>query len=360
MSGIFSRAWLMLGIAVTDVHPGAGRSPGVVDLPVQRDPGGYPVIPRSEVKGALKTRCMVSTACIDWCKHNNCFNRAQGRVQCSRVVQVSNMQDAAGCVTCCCLYGPEPEEGEEGASKLAFTDMIVYALPARSEEGVTAYVTTPWLLEKLVDVLRVYTLVAGSDKFIGSEKGGMKAGSLLDCLSRIASQAYSLEEGRAYKVGNVSGNVFTVRDYKLHLESLPGELSECKNAIDVLLKLSEKAYWGKGGHGASIVQGKPVIIVSEGDGQGFVDTLLVRVTRVRLRIDTKTVAEGALWTEEYIPRRSLTAAAVLESIYENRVCEAGRQNGINVDANSHLKSIDTVILGGKYTLSSGIIRVKVV
>ncbi|MEB3860131.1 MAG: RAMP superfamily CRISPR-associated protein, partial [Desulfurococcales archaeon] len=40
---------------LTPLHPGAGRSPGVVDLPIIRDSMNYPFIPGSELKGALKT-----------------------------------------------------------------------------------------------------------------------------------------------------------------------------------------------------------------------------------------------------------------------------------------------------------------
>ena len=44
-------------LAETSVHPGAGRSMGVVDLPVAREAAtDYPVIPGSSLKGALRDR----------------------------------------------------------------------------------------------------------------------------------------------------------------------------------------------------------------------------------------------------------------------------------------------------------------
>lgn len=49
---------MMLGLlAETPVHPGAGRSLGVVDLPVAREnPTGYPVIVGSSLKGSLREK----------------------------------------------------------------------------------------------------------------------------------------------------------------------------------------------------------------------------------------------------------------------------------------------------------------
>jgi len=49
---------VVLGLlAETPVHPGSGRSAGVVDLPVSREAAtGYPFVPGSSVKGALRQR----------------------------------------------------------------------------------------------------------------------------------------------------------------------------------------------------------------------------------------------------------------------------------------------------------------
>ncbi len=47
-------------VALTPLHVGIGRSPGVVDLPIARDSLGYPWIPASSIKGAVKAACVLS------------------------------------------------------------------------------------------------------------------------------------------------------------------------------------------------------------------------------------------------------------------------------------------------------------
>ncbi|WP_156328029.1 RAMP superfamily CRISPR-associated protein [Pyrodictium delaneyi] len=101
--GYFDRMDPVLASALTPLHPGAGRAPGVVDLPVQRDPYGYPLIPASSIKGALKTQAGQRRNCI-----------SGGRVACS----------SSDCRAVCCIFGPEPGEGDEGASAVSIIDFF--------------------------------------------------------------------------------------------------------------------------------------------------------------------------------------------------------------------------------------------
>ena len=51
------RAAILGLLAETSIHPGAGRSMGVVDLPVAREASThYPVLVGSSLKGALKDK----------------------------------------------------------------------------------------------------------------------------------------------------------------------------------------------------------------------------------------------------------------------------------------------------------------
>ena len=90
---------LIIGYAVTPLHPGAGRVPGVVDLPVQRDPMGYPMLYASSLKGALKAECARRSDV-------NCF-KDDGRIDCDK------------CKLCCCLFGGEPGEASEASGLLS-------------------------------------------------------------------------------------------------------------------------------------------------------------------------------------------------------------------------------------------------
>ena len=103
----------MMGlIAETSLHPGAEGTGGVVDLPVAREGGkGFPVIPGSSMKGALRDKA----------------EQALGEKN-SIVEEVFGKPDQAG--------------------GLAITDARLLLLPMRSLAGHYRWVTCPYLLER--------------------------------------------------------------------------------------------------------------------------------------------------------------------------------------------------------------------
>ncbi|MGJ3241629.1 MAG: type III-B CRISPR module RAMP protein Cmr4 [Opitutales bacterium] len=102
---------LLLGLlAETSIHPGAGRSVGVVDLPVAREAANdYPVLVGSSLKGALK----------QWAKTN----------------------DLNGETTK--IFG-----AQENAGALLVSDARLLLLPVRSLHSAYKWVTCPHLLER--------------------------------------------------------------------------------------------------------------------------------------------------------------------------------------------------------------------
>lgn len=102
---------VMLGLlAETHVHVGSGRSVGVIDLPVAREAAtGYPVIPGSGMKGALRDRARNTDMDLD--------------------------ADA--------LFGKQDSAGE-----LLISDARLLLLPVRSLHSSYRWVTCPHLLER--------------------------------------------------------------------------------------------------------------------------------------------------------------------------------------------------------------------
>lgn len=100
----------MLGLlAETSIHPGAGRSTGVVDLPVARESAtDYPVIAGSSLKGALKDK--------------------------ARALDVANADD---------LFGKQDHAGE-----LLVSDGRLLLLPVRSLTTSFRWATCPHLIER--------------------------------------------------------------------------------------------------------------------------------------------------------------------------------------------------------------------
>lgn len=104
---------LVLGLlAETPLHPGAGRTAGAVDLPVAREAfTGYPTIPGSSLKGALRDRARL--AGWDQAKIEQVFGRP------------------------------------DGAGGISVTDARILLLPVRSLTEHYRWVTCPYILERL-------------------------------------------------------------------------------------------------------------------------------------------------------------------------------------------------------------------
>lgn len=118
----------LLGLlAETSIHPGSGRSTGVVDLPVAREAAtDYPVIVGSSLKGALR-------------------DHARGKWTDGDSSQSSTVN---------WLFGsPEkdPDSDSEatfGAGALVISDARLLLLPVRSLTGAYKWLTCPHLLER--------------------------------------------------------------------------------------------------------------------------------------------------------------------------------------------------------------------
>lgn len=106
-----SRQAVIIGmLAETPLHPGAGASEGVVDLPVSREAKtDYPVIPGSSLKGSLRDRARQEK----WDETDTLFGKP----------------DSAGF--------------------LSISDARILLLPVRSLTGLFQWVTCPYILERL-------------------------------------------------------------------------------------------------------------------------------------------------------------------------------------------------------------------
>lgn len=118
-----SNGTMILGLlAETALHPGAGQSADVVDLPVAREGAtGLPHIPDSGLKGALR----------QWVRDWN------------RDVHSDRALDEG------VLFGSAEAGGGGAAGLLLISTARLLCLPVRRLDGPYAWVTTPYLLERL-------------------------------------------------------------------------------------------------------------------------------------------------------------------------------------------------------------------
>lgn len=246
--------------AVTHLHVGAGRGGGTADLPVQRDEFGFPCVDSSSLKGALKTALL--WACLQETKD---LDRAHAMVE--------------------ALLGPEPEPEEAFESSVAVLDAYLVAMPVRSLKGVYAYVTSPHLLGRMLDYADL--LGGPPDKDPRQALVGDVRALLKEALDK--GSCLCVGDPHQLSVGELGGKIVLLEE----------EWFDCKRAEAGQRLLEELGL------------DKPLLVLPDDDARHVVTRGLLRVTRVRLRRDMKTVEEGGLWTEEYVPARTRFVTSLL-------------------------------------------------
>lgn len=153
-----TKSYLVLAYAVTPIHVGAGRAPGVVDLPVQRDTIGYPIVYGSSFKGVLRSY------------FEEVKKKGNGSGQGENWGKVVD-----------CLFGGDIEgPGDKPAGRLIFTDLIPVFYPVASLDGYV-YVTTDYLLRRVDDIMSV--VGTGNNKIFVED--GNVVGELRVILTRV-------------------------------------------------------------------------------------------------------------------------------------------------------------------------------
>lgn len=302
---------IVVASAVSSIHPGAGRSPGIVDLPVIRDPMGYFYIPGSELKGALKTTAAIA-------HKDSCINGE--KINCKE------------CRLVCCLLGGEVGEGHEAPSRLSIGDLYPLLIPVPSLSHGFLYATSPILVSRAKALLNVASQDTIRRLIVWLEKGVEKLESGADVILMGAGndrqlyitltgvQPKNVTEKLEKGVVDVLANIHPV--YKLH--SLEGN----------------------------------TVIVSDALLPMIIERALIRLTRVRLSRTTKTVTTGSLWTEEYIPHMTLFVGYIADTKYESKYCNHDIQDAVNTLKNIMGASgnIINLVIGGKESVGKGLLR----
>lgn len=321
------KGFIVYGFAVTPLHPGAGRALGPVDQIVQRDAMGYPMVYSSSVKGAFKAECARradrhhSGAARD---NASCFDD-RGRIICNN----------DKCRICCCLFGSEPGDEPSETGVLSVLDFVPLFIPVPSLDLGYVYVTTPYLLRRALSVVET----------VGHEDMLKLINSLLKREESVDERnvASTIERDHIY----VSTTRFAVK--KIGIE---GDL----------LKLVE----GLGGLAHSL--GRKLVVMGDSIGRFYIEKGLIRVTRVRLRLDTKTVAEDALWEEEYIPQGTVFLGGFAITVPKrNRYCCSSSDECKSIlDENTIIEKFRKImyeqqcqtyaIIGGKETVGRGLLK----
>lgn len=286
--------------ALSPLHAGTGQGIGVIDLPIAREKAtGIPYLPGSSLKGTLRDLCPDKT------------DQERGNKK--------------------AVFGPDPkiDQASEHAGSAQFSDQRLLLLPIRSLKGTFAWVTSPYLLQRLARDAKCTNgdipCPAPPPALTGKQFGVSKTGCAL-----------------------------------LYRKSKPDGKSTIPTVILEDLDLDDQSNFDAGAWaewiGVRAFGDKDLIkarlcIVPDDVLTFLLNTATEITARIRLDERVKTVASGALWYEEALPTETLLSGLLVATeVKATRAVVFEVVEGV-------LSNHNTVQLGGKATVGRGVCAV---
>lgn len=319
---MFEKTAMLFLYCETPVHAGTGTSLSIVDLPIQRERiTGLPIVQASSLKGVLRAETLS-------------ILKRKGEQNAEEKVKV--------------LFGPEPKPGQasDHAGCVSPHDARLLLFPIRSLVGVFAWATCPFVLERFKREM----IAAGFQ--IGWQ------------VPNPANSQQAL----------VAHDDTIVADGKVVLEEFAFKAQPSAEAKSIAEWLVENAF-------PQSEEYKPFrnwlphrfVILPDDAFRDFTQLATEVIARIRLKPETKTVAEGALWTEEHLPSETLLYAPIFVSkplapkdtvpdeFKENNEPSAAKVleflKGLTTP-NNDKPYLDRLQIGGDETVGRGIVKVR--
>jgi len=252
---------------LTPLHIGAGQGLGHVDLPIVREAHtNFPYIPGTSLKGALRNLEINQVARARGEKPSQVEERLTKNKFDQKEEDILRLAKIFG------VAGEGTEEGKEvGAGKVLFSDAFIVLFPVKSAKGIFSLTTCPYVINRFFELLG------------------------------IDQRVKDVPEGKV-KVLNTNGHKNLINNNKLLLEEFVFEVEESEE----LKKFVELV-------GTFVGEEKKqrVVCVNDTDFMDFVSNYTEVQTHIKINLDTGTVEEGALWTEEYVPAESVFAFSLV-------------------------------------------------
>lgn len=288
--------------SLTALHVGTGQSVGMVDLPIARAKStNLPIIPGSAIKGVLRDE-----------------------LASQEFLQEGDIK---------ILFGPDALLDGAHAGAIAFGDANLLLLPIRSFAGTVAYATCPF-------ILRQYQ----RDNI--SNTADLQIPQLTNRDDTVSA--------RVITSNNDSSSCLIIKNNLIALEDLDiqayedDDTDKWANAItESLYPENTKDYecWRK--------QVKSRFVVLPDDIFSFLaDTATEVRTRIRIDRKTRTVDQGALWTEENLPADSVFWGVLGVSQSRKKSEDRSAQDLANLLPAQEVK----IQIGGKHTIGCGFCR----
>src|SRR6266487_599585 len=290
--------------ALSPLHAGTGQGVGVIDLPTAREKAtGLPFLPGSSLKGALRARCTDKDTC----------NK---------------------------VFGPEPtniDSNENQASAVQFSDQRLLLLPIRSLAGTFAWVTSPYILRRLVRDME--DIETNPPTGIPSIQEG-------NCL--IVKKRNDKEVDSKITVNANKTQAVYLEDLDLVPQTNDEATEWAKWIAGKVFPDNANADWQK-----MLIE--RFCIVHDDIFNFLINTATEITARIRMEENTKTVQEGALWYEEALPTETVLSGLVVATPVQKSTLSAEKVFEIVQRLTTH-----TLQLGGNATVGRGMCRVQMV
>lgn len=299
----------------TPLHVGTGSGLSSIDLPIQRErTTQYPMIQGSGIKGKLRA-----------------------------TVEFTALPDLD------VLFGSSKTEGKNGhdenqdhAGALIVGDARILLFPVRSLNGVFAYTTSHCVLNRFLRDIgrgRTNSPIDWSIPMLPEDDQGETPQALVtsSCELVTPDKTLVLEEFSFKAMPNPQ------------VDSIAKWLA--KNAFPIYGNGEEGAYWQKK------IQSS-LVILPDNDFRDFALYATEVITRIKIDRKSKTVEDGALWTEEHLPTDTLLYTPIYATnSRKNGHTQTGAEilqiaSNLNTTPGSYLQ------LGGDETVGRGIVRTR--
>ena len=254
---MFEKAAMLFLYVETPLHAGSGSSLGIVDLPIQRErTTGYPIIQASGLKG-----CLREVAGNDGQK-----------------IKI--------------VFGPNTQAASEHAGALSVGDARILLFPERSLMGVFAWVTSRDVLARFKrDAEMAKTSITWTPTGPTTDDRALAASNVVVSDNRVVLEEFAFAAEPSTKVQTIASWL-------------------AQNALPLG---PEYDYWRQ-------ALPQRLVILPENAFRDFTQFSTEVISRIRLDDEKKTVARGALWSEEHLPSETLLYATLFAS--KPRVKEA--------------------------------------
>jgi len=279
--------------ALSPTHVGTGRGVGYIDLPIDRDGvTGWPIVRGSSFKGV-------------WADY---FGATPENRQ---------LDQALGTA-----FGvASDEESASKAGALIPTDAKLVCIPVRSFRGTFAWCTSPLCLRMLRRLL---------------ELAGVQG---------LPEPPRGLSDNEAL---HTTDGVVAEGD-RIYLEDLDFSAEDHRSADEWSSRLGRWVFPDDEGWSSAFRQ--RFVVVSDTAFDFFCRTGTEVYTRVRIDDDTKTVAKGALWTEEALPAETILAGMIkCDRLFGRNGKEMTAEGLLDKYASGEI----LLQLGGKATVGRGL------